>query len=135
MKAKWLNRSLLVGPYLTLCTTEEMFRCVLVKDLEFKGHVDFLGSTHADATTHFLNNQSGEHVAVVCLSSTDGREPIEVAGLLVHEAVHIWREHCKWIGERNPGDETEAYAIQWISQQLFWEFVRQTSVQGEPVAK
>lgn len=135
VRAEWLNRSLLVGPYLTLCTTEEMFRRALVKDLGFTKHVDFLSTPQSHATTHFLNDRSGKFAAVVCLGSTEGRKPIEVAGLLVHEAVHVWQEHCKHIGEQNPGDETEAYAIQWISQQLFWEFVRQTSVQGEPVAQ
>jgi hypothetical protein len=53
-----------------------------------------------------------------------------VAGLLVHEAVHIWQEHCERIGEDSPGRETEAYSIQWISQQLFWEYVRQVSGHG-----
>lgn len=135
MKAEWLNRSLMVGPYFTLCTAEEMLRRTLEDDLKFTGVVAFLSTRHANATTHFLDNQDGEHVAIVCLGSTVGRSPIEVAGLLVHEAVHIWQQHCSRIGEDAPGSETEAYAIQWISQQLFGEYVRQTSVKSEPVTQ
>lgn len=135
MKAQWLNRSLLVGPYLTLCTTEEMFRRVLTEDLEFTEPLPFHGSQYANATTHHLENKDGEAVAIVCISGYRGRDPIAVAGLLVHEAVHVWQEHCKRIGESAPGREAEAYAIQWISQELLWEFVRQTSVQGEPITQ
>jgi len=55
----------------------------------------------------------------------EGRNPIEVAGLLVHEAVHVWQEYCHGIGEDTPGSEQEAYGVQAISQELMAEFDRQ----------
>lgn len=41
-----------------------------------------------------------------------------VATILVHEAVHVWQWICKGIGEKEPGMECEAYAIQSISMEL-----------------
>jgi hypothetical protein len=59
----------------------------------------------------------------------EGRNPIEVAGLLVHEAVHVWQEYCHGIGEATPASEQEAYGIQAISQELMAEFDRQMKEQ------
>jgi hypothetical protein len=61
---------------------------------------------------------------VVALRVTDGRTAIEIAGLLVHEAVHVWQHYAESIGERNPGAEQEAYAIQAIAQELMAEYAR-----------
>jgi hypothetical protein len=80
----------------------------------------------AHATTHILTNQKSELVCIVTMQGWEEREPIEVAGLLVHEAVHVWQEYCHRIGEQNPATEQEAYGIQCISQELMAEFVRLT---------
>ena len=53
--------------------------------------------------------------------------PPEVAGRLVHEAVHVWQRYCDHIGERRPGNEQEAYGIQSIAQELMQSFVEQTA--------
>lgn len=57
--------------------------------------------------------------AVVQLGDTSGRDLIEVYGLLLHEAVHIWQRVKKLMGEREPSTEFEAYSIQAIAQDLF----------------
>ncbi|KYQ84262.1 hypothetical protein AWW72_10190 [Acinetobacter sp. NRRL B-65365] len=57
--------------------------------------------------------------AVVQLGDTSGRVLIEVYGLLLHEAVHIWQRVKKLMGEREPSTEFEAYSIQAIAQDLF----------------
>lgn len=127
MKVDWLKRDHgAPGPFMALCLHEDQLRYAL-KRLGVKEHVDFLRSTHCNATVHFMLNQDGKACAIVCLGKHDTRTPIEIAGLLVHEAVHIWQNYCEDIGETNPGSEQEAYAIQSISMQLMDSFVRQTA--------
>ncbi|EKU59476.1 hypothetical protein ACINWC323_1017 [Acinetobacter sp. WC-323] len=57
--------------------------------------------------------------AVVQLGDTSGRDLIEVYGLLLHEAVHVWQRVKTLMGEREPSTEFEAYSIQAIAQDLF----------------
>lgn len=44
---------------------------------------------------------------------------VEIAGILAHEATHVWQFICEHIGEDSPGLEIEAYAIQAIFQGLY----------------
>lgn len=125
MKAEWLSRSLIAGPYYTLCLTEESFRAALAH-IEYREPLAFMPSSRAHATTHHLVSQSNERCCIVCMRDWRGRAPIEVAGLLVHEAVHIFQEWTEQVGEVAVGKETQAYSIQWIAQELMQEFVRQT---------
>nr|WP_276553263.1 hypothetical protein [Acinetobacter courvalinii] len=57
--------------------------------------------------------------AVVQLGATSGRDLIEVYGLLLHEAVHVWQRVKTLMGELEPSTEFEAYSIQAIAQDLF----------------
>lgn len=125
MKPLWLQRSLVVGPYYTLCLAEDAFRKE-AKRLKWADPGRWIRTDMADATTHHAVSADGSPCSIVCVRDAAGRDPIVVAGLLVHEAVHIWQRWCSDHGEDSPGDEVEAYAVQWISQQLMWEFVRQT---------
>lgn len=128
---KWLDRRVAAaGPYLTLCLTEPQFRKALKHCGLPANASDFMKTSHADATCHYLNNQRGDLVCIVCLGDFTGRSGIEIAGLLVHEAVHIWQRYVERIGEDRPGDEQEAYAVQCIAQELMADFARQTSGGG-----
>lgn len=123
---KWLDRRIAVaGPYLTLCLTEKEFAKAL-SHCGIKEAVPFTATTHSHATTHICTNQKSELVCIVTMRGYQGRDPIEVAGLLVHEAVHVWQEHCKRMGESEPASEQEAYGIQAVAQELMAEFVRLT---------
>ena len=125
MKTKWLDRRIArPGPHLTLCLSEAEFDAVLAK-LKIRERPPFViyGS---DATTHHLDSDDGYGV-VVCLTNFDKLNAIETAGVLIHEAVHVWQEYCLRIGEKNPGLEQEAYAIQAIAQELMSEFARRLS--------
>lgn len=124
---RWLDRRIAApGPYLALALNEEQFDAAL-KHMGVVNRPRFIATDAADATSHFLE-QGGNVACVVCLSGWDGRDPIEVAGLLVHEAVHIWQQYAKNIGETHPGDEQEAYAVQAIAQELMAEFAYQIGV-------
>ena len=43
---------------------------------------------------------------------------------LIHEAVHVFQALKKYIGEDNPGDEFEAYSIEYIAMSLIKEYER-----------
>lgn len=129
MKPEWLDRSTFQSPvYYSLCTTEEMFykemkRC----GIKQQNAGSWISSPHSDATAHqFTISESGRACCIVCIGTKEGRTGIEVAGLLVHEATHIWQQICQNIGEHEPSAEFEAYSIQRISQNLMWEYQRQT---------
>lgn len=98
-----------------------------MRRLGVREHVDWVGP-RGHARTHYCDNQSGELVCLVCLGEGhEKRAPIEVAGLLVHEAVHVWQQYCAAIGETEPGAEQEAYGIQCIAQELMSEYARRTA--------
>lgn len=127
MKSLWLDRSLLTGPYVALCVTQAQFDRAMRKDLGLADPGAMFKTEHSHATTHFAENPKGDMCAVVTIRDWGKYAPIEVAGLLVHEAVHIWQWHRERIGENEPGMETEAYAIQTISIRLMDAFTRLTS--------
>lgn len=122
----WRDRRIAApGPYLCLCLDEATFAAAL-DDIGVKERPAFLATAHADATTSYFEHKNGSLVAIVTLAPWAGRKPVEVAGLLVHEAVHVWQRYCERIGERNPGDEQMAYGIQAIAQELMQSFTEQT---------
>lgn len=123
MKTKWLDRRIAKpGPYLALCLSQQEFDAAIFH-LKLKERPDFVNAG-ADATTHIMTNPDSNTVCVVCLKNHEKHNPVEVAGMLVHEAVHVWQTYADDMGERHPGREQEAYAIQSISQELMAEFAR-----------
>lgn len=123
MKTKWLDRRVAKpGPYLCLCLTpEEVKRAA-------KGLTDYPMEFPKWGARAFLfcREDTGEACAIVALAedSQKNNNAIEIAGMLVHEAVHVWQYHAACMGENSSGDEQEAYAIQGISQELLSEYAR-----------
>ncbi len=116
---RWLDRRIAAaGPYLTLCLDKADLPAVEKK----LGAAVRWPSSGANCTV--LVSPKGLLTCVVCITDWRGRDPVEVAGLLVHEAVHVWQHYADDIGENNPGTEQEAYAIQAIAQELMAEFAR-----------
>lgn len=66
---------------------------------------------------YFYNLKRTANCAIVTVANHT-RRPIEVIGLLTHEAMHVWREIRNCIGERDPSAEFEAYSMQAITQEL-----------------
>lgn len=123
-RTNWLDRRIAApGPFLALCLSEAEFAAAC-DHLKVTDRPKFLSTAQADATAHHFSTPDNGLAVIVCLGSTDGRAPVEVAGLLVHEAVHAWQAYADHIGERSPGAEQEAYAIQSIAQELMAEFAR-----------
>lgn len=111
-------------PYYTLCLSEKDYLRE-VKELGCKEWPMPWGGP-ADACCQFVVDSKGNQCVLVCVGTWAERDPILVACLLVHEAVHIWQTYCDQMGEHRPATEQEAYAVQAISQELMLEFVRQT---------
>jgi len=127
LKPDWRDRRIAApGPYLALCLDEAAFHVALA-ECGVKDYREFMRTAHAHATTHQLINKNGNLVCIVTLGPWAGRKPVEVAGLLIHEAVHVWQMYCERIGEHTPGAEQEAYGIQAIAQELMQSFVEQTA--------
>ncbi len=60
----------------------------------------------------------GDLVIFVSISDSDHTDNT-VAGLIVHEAMHVLQHMLEHIGEQKPSKEFEAYSIQTISQNIF----------------
>lgn len=120
----WLERNLIVGPYLKLIINEDKFKkCLKKMKVINRKFIKFINE-NADATTHYFRDENGELVILVCIKIN----PISLLStyaLLVHEAVHVWQKFKEEIGEDIPSKEFEAYSIQRISQNLFYEYERQ----------
>jgi hypothetical protein len=127
MKSNWLNTCLidLSFHYKLYVKPQQFFKDLKAYNLS---QVDYLNGK--DGCTHFFTcKREGRTVnlALVCLGSVEEASPVQVAALLVHEAVHVWQQHVKFQGEDQPSDEYEAYAIQAISQNLMLEYLRLTT--------
>lgn len=116
---KWLDRTIMRGVYLTLCTSQKEFDRIS-KHLGIASEV-WLEDSH-NACMHTYDNK-GKVTCVVCIELTV-HEPIVVAALLVHEGTHVKQKLMDFIGEANPSKEFEAYVMQNICQELFTEYAR-----------
>lgn len=118
----WLNRTLLLGPRVAVVSTEREFRKVL-KALVVEDDDPYC-EPHWHGCVHSYRTGSGELVCVVGLNldALRAMTSIEAAGVLVHEAVHVWQRTRDVMG--NDGRETEAYAIQNIASNLMLEYSR-----------
>ena len=118
-KVLWIDRDLIVGPYIALVQSEKQFHAAMSHcQIPKADHDDWIKTPTANATMHWFNNPAGEQCCIVALRMKKGISLIQVYGLLVHEAVHIWQAFRERIGEDNPSKEFEAYSIQAISQRL-----------------
>jgi len=70
----------------------------------------------ANATTHILDRKGASALCIVCIDLRGRRSKASVCGLLAHEAVHVYQQLLCETGEKKPGDEFEAYTIQYITQ-------------------
>lgn len=67
--------------------------------------------------SYFTNSKQSKACAIVTMS--DAPQPGRVKiGMLVHEAMHVWRSIKEEIGEHEASAEFEAYSMQNIVQEL-----------------
>ncbi len=123
-KVNWCDTSLFRGPYYCLVTTEKLFKKEL-KRLGIKGGLSYTQNEASNATCYEFEN-NGKTSFIVTIKGWQGVDPIEVAGLIVHEATHIKQHVMRIIGEKNPSNEFEAYMMQNIAANLMQCFREQT---------
>ena len=124
MKVNWCDRAMFRSPYYCLVTTEALFKQEL-KRLNIKGDLSYTNTETSNATCYEFES-NGKTSFVVTIKDWEGKDPIEVAGLIVHEATHIKQHVMRIIGEKNPSNEFEAYMMQNIAANLMQCFVEQT---------
>jgi len=116
----WLDRTLIRGDFLCLCTTEAEFLKELKRTKSPAPWPKWI-EDDALATTHYIVTGKGNRATIVCM--TDKKmDGIPAASLLVHEAVHVVQEYFRHIGEEQPSIEVQAYAIQEVSAQLMFAY-------------
>lgn len=123
---KYLERGMF-PVYIGFCSTEKEYKTQLKKLGINDGNYSFLGSDHANATLHSMTSTDGKYLLLLCfdMESAKTRTPIEVAGLIAHESMHVWQQTRDYIGERDT-KETEAYFVQYVSQ-FFMECYEEAS--------
>lgn len=128
VKPAWLSRATFSAVPYTLVTSEAMLRDVL-KDMDYphpeREHM-FGGNKDARAMCSWWGVDA-DWKAIVQIDGTnpDNHSPIDIAGALVHEAVHIWQRTMQVAGEDSPSKEFMAYGIEFISENLMREYSRQ----------
>lgn len=125
---KWLGQALITGPHMALALSERDFLRAH-KQLRLPRELAKPWIASGDATTHMYSHREHGLACIVCLAANEQHmSGIQIAGLLVHEAVHVfqfWREE---VGEVAPSSEFEAYAIQRIAQRLMESYAQQSKV-------
>lgn len=60
----------------------------------------------------------GKNACTIVTVNHEKRPALNIATLIVHEAMHVWRLMREDIGEESPSQEFEAYSIQSIAHHL-----------------
>lgn len=121
-KIVWCDRGF-YSVYIGFCPSARAWDQELRK-LKMKDPPPYPAKTSGARCSHF-DAVSGRVMSLVTVAdSADKCEKGEIIALIVHEAVHVWQRICDEIGERSPGQECEAYAVQSISQDLLYAYSR-----------
>ena len=112
--AIWIDRTIIESPYcIGLCQTEKQYRNELqrLKVDDYKT-CEWIQEGKDGNVTEIVQNKGNGQCFIVSIRINKDTKPIEVIGLLVHEAVHCWQKIHRNMGEDQPSAEFEAYSIQ-----------------------
>jgi hypothetical protein len=131
----WIPREMVQSPYcIGLCIDEDQFKRAIKRlnvspaQQPLKWILD-----GCDGKVHVFEEEEDFHrCIIVCARYDPKRNPNEVVGLIVHEAVHVWQRICDCIGEYEPSLEFEAYSIQAITQRLIALYSEMMAVKKKP---
>jgi len=71
----------------------------------------------ASACVHEFISHTGDRVCIVCIDDDD-YTPAQLAGVMAHEATHIWQKIAKDWTESDLLGEFAAYAVENITEEL-----------------
>ncbi len=71
--------------------------------------------------THYIGytRLDKKPLIIVCVDKARHKNSLDIAATVVHETMHVWRKICGYIGEDNPGHETEAYTVEALAKWFF----------------
>lgn len=125
MKVKWLDNTLIVGPFLCLIKTkEELISLYERGDLDIPDPLPFDFSSEMACTLTFDQNNGEQPIAAVCVGDFSKHNNSEIAGLIAHEASHVIDAYFEYIGEKTPSSEFKAYSIQTTVEKLMKDLKR-----------
>lgn len=70
-----------------------------------------------------FDSGTGGLIIVTFSEAADKTTPIELIGLIAHEATHVVQKCCKFMQDDSPSLEFEAYGVQAITQSLLMKFI------------
>lgn len=122
---KWLDREMVSAPHLLLATDEKSFQRAM-RDLKVAREKwpQWLADD-ANGSVQTYANPKGGLACIVSLRPQREKSGIYIAGVIIHESVHVFQEWCIHFEERNPSREFEAYSIEAISKVLMKAYVGQ----------
>jgi hypothetical protein len=131
MSDLWLERTLLVGPFLALVTSEKELLSLIDGIPGATPPDHWCGRESWQACTHTWSlGPDLMCIVAINLESTEFMTPTAVAALLVHEATHVLQATKQKIGG-DIGNEAEAYAMQNICLELFNAYAKRMSKNAE----
>lgn len=71
-----------------------------------------------DGRCTFLACANDRNACAIVTISDEARPALTKVGMLIHEAMHVWRAMREAIGEEAPSMEFEAYSMQSIARHL-----------------
>ena len=112
----WCDRAWIPHHY-GFCPDEKAWKHEMkrleVKDVPYPALTTDACCTHFEKSKNKSGDSAGNSCSIVSISH-EKRDPLAIVTLLVHEAMHVWRQMLSEMGEEEPSSEFEAYAMQNI---------------------
>lgn len=97
-----------------VCFSERSYNAEM-KRRRIKQHTSFM-MPDAAACFHVFDSSENPRLCIICMDGrwAKGMSPARRCGLFAHESQHVLQELHRLTREETPGDEMEAYFVQYI---------------------
>jgi hypothetical protein len=120
----WIDRGLAHNPFsVGLCQSESKFKRELLRlKVPIRDWPIWLRNTAAACVHEFISH-NGDRVCIVCIDADD-HTPAQLAGIMAHEATHIWQKIAADWSHNDLLGEFAAYAVENLTEDLFKAYRR-----------